>query len=218
MGITSENVAEKYGITRQRQDEFANRSQAKATAARDQGHLSYEIVPTTVQWTDTKGDGSTKERTITADEGIRSQTTMESLGKLKPAFSETGTSTAGNSSQISDGASALTLCRRDVAERLGLKPIGRFIGTAVAGVPPNIMGIGPAFALPALLKKHDITVDDVDLFELNEGQLVPCLLMISILNSFFFSTAFASQALATMDVCKVPEEKVNPKGGAIAIG
>lgn len=170
MGLTSELVAEQYGIPRSRQDEFANKSQAKATAARDNGHLDAEIVPISVQWVDTKGDGSTKTRKITQDEGIRPQTTLESLQKLKPAFKDDGSSTAGNSSQISDGASAITLVRRSVAEELGLKPMGRFIGTSVVGLPPNVMGMGPAFAIPALFKKHDISVADVDLFELNEGR------------------------------------------------
>jgi len=198
MGLTSENVAAEYNVSRERQDKFAAASQAKATKATKEGLYDEEIVPTTVQWIDDKGDGLRKEKTIKADEGIRPQSTFESLQKLKPAFKEDGTSTAGNSSQISDGASAVTLVRRSVAEKLGLKPIGRFIGTSVVGVPPRIMGVGPAFAVPHLLNKYGLSVDEIDLFELNE--------------------AFASQALMTMDTLKIPEEKVNPKGGAIAIG
>lgn len=203
MGFTSENVAAEYNIPRSRQDEFAARSHQKAHAAQQAGYFDAEIVPIDVRYVDQPIEGSdepapTSTRHVTKDEGIRPTATKESMGKLKPAFKEDGASTAGNSSQISDGASAVTLARRDVAERLGLKPIGRFVGTSVVGVPPRIMGVGPAFAVPALLKKYGLSVGDIDLWELNE--------------------AFASQALMTIDHLQLDEAKVNPKGGAIALG
>lgn len=177
MGFTSENVAAEYNIPRARQDEFAARSHQKAHAAQQAGHFDAEIVPIDVRYVDQPIEGSdepapTSTRHVTKDEGIRPTATKESMGKLKPAFKEDGASTAGNSSQISDGASAVTLARRDVAERLGLKPIGRFVGTSVVGVPPRIMGVGPAFAVPALLKKYGLSIGDIDVWELNEGALV----------------------------------------------
>lgn len=202
MGMTSENVAKKYGITREEQDAFACESHAKAKAAQDAGFLAEEIVPIKVRAV-TPADGETAEvvdeKVIEKDEGIRPQTTLQSLAKLKPAFiPETGTGTAGNSSQISDGASAVTLMRRDVADRLGLKPLAKWAGSVVVGVPPNIMGVGPAFAVPKLFQRFGITKDDVDIFELNE--------------------AFASQSLMTIRHLGLDEKKVNPKGGAIALG
>ncbi|GAA5951778.1 hypothetical protein JCM3765_003116 [Sporobolomyces pararoseus] len=201
MGTTSEAVAEKYNIPRQRQDEFAVKSHAKAKKAQDEGFLASEIVPIKVRKvTPAEGDKAevTEEVTLSKDEGIRPQTTMESLAKLKTVFKENGTGTAGNSSQISDGASALTLVRRDVAEKLGLKPIARWVGSAVVGVPPIIMGVGPAYATPKLLERFGLTTKDIDIWELNE--------------------AFASQSLMVMDTLKLDESKVNPKGGAIALG
>ncbi|GAA5848174.1 hypothetical protein JCM8547_004433 [Rhodosporidiobolus lusitaniae] len=201
MGITSETVAEKYGITREDQDAFAVQSHAKAKAAQDAGYLAEEIVPIKARKV-TPADGDktevVEEVLISKDEGIRPQTTMESLAKLKPCFKEGGTGTAGNSSQISDGASALTLCRRDVAEKLGLKVLAKWAGSAVVGVPPIIMGVGPAYATPKLLGQLGITKDDVDIFELNE--------------------AFASQSLMTVRHLGLDEKKINPKGGAIALG
>lgn len=194
MGSTSEAVAEKYNIPRERQDEFAVQSHQKAKAAQDDGRLAEEIVPIKVRKvTPAEGDKPeiTEEVVISKDEGIRPQTTMESLAKLKTVFKENGTGTAGNSSQISDGASAVTLCRRDVAEKLGLKIMAKWVGSSVVGVPPIIMGeslpglalvlhfpnaggahagVGPAYAVPPLLERYGITKDDVDLFELNEGE------------------------------------------------
>ncbi|GAA5877733.1 hypothetical protein JCM1840_003342 [Sporobolomyces johnsonii] len=201
MGTTSEAVAEKYNISRERQDEFAVQSHAKAKKAQDAGLLAEEIVPMKVRKvTPAEGDKPeiVEEVVIEKDEGIRPQTTMESLAKLKTVFKENGTGTAGNSSQISDGASAMTLVRRDVAEKLGLKPIAKWVGSAVVGVPPIIMGVGPAYAVPKLFQRFGITKDDVDIFELNE--------------------AFASQSLMVIDTLGLDVSKVNPKGGAIALG
>ncbi|GAA5823241.1 hypothetical protein JCM10212_003601 [Sporobolomyces blumeae] len=201
MGTTSEAVAEKWSIPRDRQDEFAVKSHAKAKKAQDAGLFEQEIVPIKVRKvTPAEGDQPEKveEVVLSKDEGIRPQTTMESLAKLKTVFKENGTGTAGNSSQISDGASALTLVRRDVAEKLGLRPIAKWVGSAVVGVPPIIMGVGPAYATPKLLERFGLETRDVDLWELNE--------------------AFASQSLMVMDTLKLDEAKVNPKGGAIALG
>lgn len=144
MGITSEAVAAKYDISRERQDEFAARSQNKAENAQTTGKLASEIVPITVRYVNTE-TGEESQREVKDDEGIRKGITAQGLAKLKPAFGEGGRSTAANSSQISDGASAVTLARRDVAERLGLKPIGRFVGTTVKGCPPKLMGAERVF-------------------------------------------------------------------------
>lgn len=154
MGTTSEAVAEKYGITREDQDAFACASHAKAKAAQDAGYLAEEIAPIKVRKvTPAEGDKAevVEEVVLSKDEGIRPQTTLESLAKLKPCFKENGTGTAGNSSQISDGASAVTLVRRDVAEKLGLQILAKWVGSAVVGVPPIIMGVGPAYACPSSL-------------------------------------------------------------------
>ncbi|KNE59470.1 acetyl-CoA C-acetyltransferase [Allomyces macrogynus ATCC 38327] len=191
MGITSENVAEHWKIPRAKQDALAAASHAKAHAAQQQGLFNEEIVPVTI----TQGD---KEVTITKDDGVRAGTTVEQLAKLKPAFKENGSTTAGNASQVSDGAAAVLLMRRSVAEKLRLPVLGKFVNFAAVGVPPKVMGIGPAFAIPAALKKAGITVNDVDIFEINE--------------------AFASQAVMSIEHLKIPFEKVNPKGGAIALG
>ncbi|BGP13741.1 hypothetical protein JCM10213_006429 [Rhodosporidiobolus nylandii] len=201
MGTTSEAVAEKYGITRQEQDAFAVESHKKAKAAQDAGYLAEEIVPMKVRKVTPAEDDKAEiveEVLLSKDEGIRPQTTMESLAKLKTVFKEDGTGTAGNSSQISDGASALTLCRRDVAEKLGLKILAKWAGSAVIGVPPIIMGVGPAYAVPKLFSQYGLTKEDVDIFELNE--------------------AFASQSLMTIRHLGLDEKKINPKGGAIALG
>lgn len=164
MGITSENVAEKYGVSRKVQDEFAAKSFQKAAAAQKAGKFKDEIVPVTVKFIDPKTEEE-KEITITEDEGIRDGVTAESLGKLKPAFSKTGSTTAGNASQVSDGAAAVVLARRSVAKKLGMPILGRFVAAAVVGVEPKLMGIGPAFAIPAVLKKTGLSVGEVDLFE-----------------------------------------------------
>lgn len=196
MGITSENVAEMYKVTRQQQDEYAAESQRRAAAAQQDGRLAQEIEPIEVRWTDEAGNETSK--LVEHDEGVRANTTVESLGKLKPAFKEDGTSTAGNSSQVSDGAVALTMARRDVAERAGMQILGKWVGSATMGVKPDIMGVGPAFATPKLLNRLNIAPADIDLWEINE--------------------AFASQVIMTMRHLNIDHANVNVKGGAIALG
>ncbi|XP_010833811.1 PREDICTED: 3-ketoacyl-CoA thiolase, peroxisomal [Bison bison bison] len=196
MGITSENVAEQFGISREKQDTFALASQQKAARAQRQGCFQAEIVPVTTTVRDDKG--TEQSITVAQDEGIRPNTTMEGLAKLKPAFKDGGSTTAGNSSQVSDGAAAILLARRSKAEELGLPILGVLRSYAVVGVPPDIMGIGPAYAIPVALQKAGLTVDDVDIFEINE--------------------AFASQAVFCVEKLKLPLEKVNPLGGAVALG
>jgi len=190
MGETSENVATQFGITREEQDKMAFESQAKAAKAQKEGKFDSEIVPVTVNV-----DG--KSVTVSKDEGIRA-TTMEALKKLKPAFRENGTTTAGNSSQVSDGAAAVLLMRRSVAKKLGLTPLAIFRSFAVVGVPPSVMGIGPAVAIPEALKKAGLKVEDINVYEINE--------------------AFASQATYCIKKLGIPMDRVNPNGGAIALG
>uniref|UniRef100_A0A8C8X494 Acetyl-CoA acyltransferase 1 n=1 Tax=Panthera leo TaxID=9689 RepID=A0A8C8X494_PANLE len=196
MGITSENVAERFGISREKQDTFALASQQKAARAQSKGCFRAEIVPVTTTVRDDKG--TERSITVAQDEGIRPNTTMEGLAKLKPAFKKGGSTTAGNSSQVSDGAAALLLARRSKAEELGLPILGVLRSYAVVGVPPDIMGIGPACAIPVALQKAGLTVNDVDIFEINE--------------------AFASQAVYCVEKLGLPPEKVNPLGGAVALG
>ena len=196
MGITSENVSSRYNVSREDQDAFAARSHQKAAHARESGLFDAEIVPTPTR--QIAEDGTVSQVTISADDGIRPTATAESLAKLKPAFSPTGASTAGNSSQVSDGAAAALMMRRSTAEALGLQPIAKFVATAVAGVKPDEMGIGPALAIPRLLEMTGVQSNEVGIWELNE--------------------AFASQALYCMRELGLPEERVNPKGGAIALG
>jgi len=191
MGITSENVAKIYKIDRAKQDAFAASSYAKALKAQASGLFKDEIVPVEV----TKPDGT--KVIVDKDDGVRA-TTLENLQKLRPAFTPDGSSTAGNSSQVSDGAAAVLLTRRSVADKLKLPVMGKVVSYAVAGVPPKVMGIGPAFAIPKALEKAAITVNDVDIFEINE--------------------AFASQAVYSVEVLGIDVNKVNPKGGAIAMG
>ncbi|XP_004854312.1 3-ketoacyl-CoA thiolase B, peroxisomal isoform X1 [Heterocephalus glaber] len=197
MGITSEKVAERFGISREKQDTFALASQQKAARARSRGCFRDEIVSvTTTILDDTKG---TKKRiTVSQDEGIRPDTTMEGLSKLKPAFKNGGSTTAGNASQVSDGAAAIPLAQRSKAEELGLPILGVLRSYAVVGVPPDIRGIGPAYAIPVALQKSGLTVNDVDIFEINE--------------------AFASQAVYCVEKLGIPPEKLNPLGGAVALG
>jgi len=195
MGQTSENVAERYGVTREVQDRFALESQQKALKAQKEGKFDAEIVPVVTQVIG--ADGETKTITVTKDEGIR-PTTYEALVKLKPAFKEGGSTTAGNSSQTSDGAAAVLLMKRSIAKKLGLKVLGTFRGFATIGVPPSFMGIGPAFAIPKLLEQTGLKINDVDIYEINE--------------------AFASQAVYCVEKLGIPKEKVNPNGGAIALG
>ncbi|TKC49502.1 3-ketoacyl-CoA thiolase, peroxisomal isoform X2 [Monodon monoceros] len=195
-GITSENVAERFGISREKQDTFALASQQKAARAQSKGCFQAEIVPVTTTVRDDKG--TERSVTVAHDEGIRPDTTLEGLAKLKPAFKKGGSTTAGNSSQVSDGAAAILLARRSKAEELGLPILGVLRSYAVVGVPPDIMGIGPAYAIPVALQKAGLTVEDVDIFEINE--------------------AFASQVVYCVEKLQLPPEKVNPLGGAVALG
>ena len=191
MGMTSDTVAKEFNVSREKQDQFAALSHANALKAQKQGWFKDEIVPANVLV-----DGN--PTVIDQDDGIRPGTTPEKLAKLRAAFGEGGTTTAGNASQVSDGASAVLLMRRSIAKKLGLKPLAKWVSSAVVGVPPHIMGVGPAYAIPAALKKAGASVQDVDLFEINE--------------------AFASQSIYCVEKLKIPIEKVNPKGGAIALG
>lgn len=196
---TAEIVAQKYGISKERQDEYGLLSQNRTAAAADAGHYNAEIVPMTT--TKAVMDKETKqvsyhEVTLSSDEGIRA-TTAESLAGLRTVI-DGGCITAGNASQLSDGASASVLMEEKLAEQRGLTPLGRYMGIAVAGCEPNEMGIGPVYAVPKLLKQHGLTVDDIGLFELNE--------------------AFAVQVLYCADTLKIPMEKLNVSGGAISIG
>jgi acetyl-CoA acyltransferase 1 len=197
MGITSENVAADYSISRDAQDKFAAHSFQKAAAAQAAGKFKDEIVPVRVKWTDPKTEAESV-KVIDADDGVRAGVTAESLAKLKPAFTATGSTHAGNASQVSDGAAAVVLARRSVARRLGLPIIGKYVTSAVVGVPPRIMGVGPAYAIPKVLEKAGLTKDDVDFYEINE--------------------AFASQAIFSVQHLNIPFEKVNLNGGAIALG
>jgi len=196
MGLTSENVAAAYGISRETQDAMAAESHRRAVEAQKTGKFDSEIVPVQAKVKDAKGNIS--EVLVKHDEGPRAGTTVQSLGSLKPAFKAGGSTTAGNASQVSDGAAVVLLARRSSAEKLGLPILGRMRSFAVVGVDPKLMGIGPAFAIPEALKKANLSVDDVDIFEINE--------------------AFASQATMSVEHLKIPMEKVNPKGGAIALG
>jgi len=199
MGLTAENVARQYQISREDQDAFSYRSHLRAIAAIDSGKFKAEIVPLEVQFVVAE-NGTVRRQTVIfdTDEGPRRDTTLDKLAALKPVFHATGTVTAGNSSQTSDGAAAVVLMERKRAEALGLKPLARFVSFAVAGVPPEIMGIGPIAAVPKALKLAGLKLDDIDLIELNE--------------------AFASQALAVIRELGMDEEKVNVNGGAIALG
>ncbi|PFH53249.1 hypothetical protein AMATHDRAFT_54944 [Amanita thiersii Skay4041] len=197
MGITSENVAKDYGITREVQDKFAVASFQKAAAAHKAGKFKDEILPIKTKIVDPKTEKEV-EIMVDCDDGIREGVTYESLAKLKPSFSKEGTTHAGNASQVSDGAAAVLLTRRSVAQRLRLPIVGKFVTAATIGVPPRVMGIGPAFAIPRVLERTGLSKDDIDFFEINE--------------------AFASQAVYSVETLKIPYEKVNVHGGAIAIG
>lgn len=160
MGITSENVAKQYKISRDVQDKFAAESQNKAHAAQQAGKFKSEIV--VVKYTDDDGN----ERTVDADDGIRANVTAEALAKLKPAFAKDGSTHAGNASQVSDGAAAVLLARRSVAKKLGLPILGKFVTAAVVGVPPNVMGIGPAYAIPRVLELTGLSKEDIEIYEM----------------------------------------------------
>ncbi|WP_257349519.1 acetyl-CoA C-acetyltransferase [Pseudalkalibacillus decolorationis] len=200
MGYTAEEVANRFGITREDQDAFAVRSHQKAAKAIAEGNFKDEIVPVDVplRWVDEKNKLQEKLVTLTTDEGVRAETSVEVLGKLRPAFSPKGTVTAGNSSQMSDGAATVLVMNREKAEAEGLKPLLKFHSFAVAGVAPEIMGVGPVEAIPKALKLAGIELSDVGLFELNE--------------------AFASQSLQVIRQLGLDEERVNVNGGAIALG
>jgi acetyl-CoA acyltransferase len=201
MGLTAENVARKYAVSRQDADAFSYRSHQKALAAQKAGRFSDDgIVPLQVDFVDANGSSETTRQRITfdTDEGPRADTTLEALAKLRPVFHAKGTVTAGNSSQTSDGAAAVMVMSRRRAEELGLKPLARFVAFAVGGVPPEIMGMGPVVAVPKALKLAGLTLDQIDLIELNE--------------------AFAAQALAVMRELGMNEERVNVNGGAVALG
>ncbi|KAK1886736.1 3-ketoacyl-CoA thiolase peroxisomal [Dissostichus eleginoides] len=195
-GVTSENVAEKFGVSREKQDAFALSSQQKAARAQSSGVFEQEIVPVSTRIIDE--DGTERELTVAKDDGIRAGTTLSGLNKLRAAFKPDGSTTAGNSSQVSDGAAAVLIGRRSAVEALGLPVLGVLRASAVVGVPPDLMGIGPAYAIPAALKQAGLTVADIDVFEINE--------------------AFASQAVYCVEHLGIPLEKVNPNGGAIALG
>lgn len=202
MGNTAEVVARRYQVTRESQDAYALQSQQRYAAAVDAGYISEEIVPMTVPWRKVvdKASGATEviEGTVDRDECNRPNTTIEGLSGLGPAFEEGGSVTAGNSSQLSDGASMSLLMSEQRAEQLGLEPLGYFRGFAVAGCEPDEMGIGPVFAIPRLLEKKGLSLADVDLVELNE--------------------AFASQCLYCRDRLGIDNEIYNVNGGSIAIG
>ncbi|KAL5605997.1 hypothetical protein BROUX41_006210 [Berkeleyomyces rouxiae] len=212
MGLTSENVAARYGVDRAAQDALALESHRRAAAARAAGHFAREIVPVTTRFkplppkTGTASPEDLAERTVTAeaDDGVRAQTTPESLAKLKPAFKADGTSTAGNSSQISDGAAALLLMRRSTATQLGLGGaiLGKFGGAVCVGCAPDEMGVGPVHAVPALLQRLQLAKEDVDRWEINEA--------------FASQAVYSIQALGLEDA--YAQGKVNPDGGAIALG
>ena len=202
MGETAEVVAERYGISREDQDAYGLRSQQRYAAALEKGLLDDEIVPMDAVWAKKNketGEVEMVEMTVDKDECNRPNTTLEGLAKLAPAFKpEGGTVTAGNASQLSDGASATVLMSSDRAKELGVEPMGVFRGFAVAGCRPEEMGIGPVFAVPKLLKRHGLTIDDIDIVELNE--------------------AFASQTLYCARELGFEDERLNPNGGSIAIG
>lgn len=200
MGHTAENVASRYGVTREDQDRFSMRSHQKAAAAIQAGKFKDEIVPvkTKQKGIDKQGKYWEREVIFDTDEGVRPETTMEGLAKLKPAFSANGTVTAGNSSQMSDGAAAALIMSREKADELGLKPLAAFKGFALGGVEPDVMGVGPVVAIPKLLKMTGLSKEDIDLFEINE--------------------AFASQCYEVVRQLELDEDKVNVNGGAIALG
>ncbi|GLC34123.1 3-ketoacyl-CoA thiolase 2, peroxisomal [Pleodorina starrii] len=197
MGVTSENVAAKFGVDRKTQDEFAVRSHRKAAAAKAAGKFKDEIVPVSTKVKDPK-TGVETPVVVTEDDGVRGSTTVESLGSLKAVFKKNGTTTAGNSSQVTDGAAAVLMMTRAEARRRGLPILAIFRSFAAVGVDPSIMGIGPAVAIPEAVARAGLTLDDIDVYEINE--------------------AFASQASYSVAKLGIDESKVNPNGGAIALG
>ena len=202
MGMTAENVAERCHVTREQQDEWAAISQNRAVQARDSGHFDAEIVPVTVAaHTDTDKEGNpidVPETVVSRDDGPRPGTTMEVLGQLRPAFKPDGTVTAGNACPLNDGAAAVLVMSEEKAASLGLTPMARIVGSTVAAIRPEIMGLGPIPAIRALLDQTQMTIDEVDIVEINE--------------------AFAAQIVPCRDELRIPEDKLNPFGGAIALG
>ncbi len=200
MGLATENVARKYEVTREQQDEFALRSHSRAAAALDADKFRDEVVPLHVvlEELDEKGKKQRREVVFDKDEGVRRDSSAEGLAKLRPAFHVKGTITAGNASQMSDGAAAAIVMSDSRARELGAKPMARFIAYATAGCPPEEMGIGPVFAIPKALKLAGLTLNDIDVIELNE--------------------AFAAQSIAVIKTLGLDPDKVNVNGGAIALG
>jgi acetyl-CoA acyltransferase len=200
MGLTAENVAVQYKVSREDQDAFAFRSHQRAAAAVNSGKFDPELIPIDVELKELGSDGKPvlKKFTVKRDEGPRADTSLEALAKLKPAFKEGGTVTAGNSSQVSDGAAGVVIMSSEKAQVLGLSPLARFVDFAVGGVPPEVMGIGPVVAIPKALKLAGLSLKDIDLIELNE--------------------AFGAQSVAVARELSLDMEKVNVNGGAIALG
>ncbi len=200
MGLTAERVAQEWQVSREDQDRFAYESHQKAAAAQDAGKFKEEIVPVQIEEVVIGEDGKPQPVTylLDADEHLRRDTTLEALAKLKPAFMQGGTVTAGNSSPLSDGAAGVIVMERGMAERLGLQPLARFVGFAVSGVRPEVMGVGPIKAVPKVLARTGLLLDQIDLIELNE--------------------AFAAQALAVIRTLEMDMARVNVNGGAIALG
>ena len=201
MGITAENVAKRWEVTREQQDEFAAESHRRAVAAQQRGDFKAEISPVEITIRQANLETSeliAKKRLISQDEGPRADTSYEVISRLRPVFALKGTVTAGNSSQTSDGAGIALLASEEALKHYDLQPMGRLLSYAVAGVPPEIMGIGPINAIPLALKRAGLTLEQLDWIELNE--------------------AFAAQALAVIKNLDLPKDKVNPLGGAIAFG
>jgi acetyl-CoA acyltransferase len=202
MGLTAENLAKKYGITREQSDEFSYQSHQKALAAIAMGNFKDEIVPFEVEFTSVDSSNGNRPKTtkmkFDTDEGPRADTSLEALAKLKPAFHAHGTVTAGNSSQMSDGAAAAVVMSAERARTLGVTPLARFVSFATAGCPPEEMGVGPVYAIPKALKLARLKLDQIDVIELNE--------------------AFAAQSLSVIKLAGLDPARVNPNGGAIALG
>jgi acetyl-CoA acyltransferase len=196
MGATAENIASRYSVSREDADKFAYESQRRAATAREQGKFKEEIIPVTTTVYDE--DGKAHPVTVSVDTILRPDTTLEGLAKLRPAFNQKGVVTAGNASPLTDGAAAAVVMSEEKAQQLGVRPLGYFLDYQVAGVPPEIMGVGPVPAVKKLLAKNNLKLEDIDVFELNE--------------------AFAAQALHCIRELGIPLDKVNPNGGAIALG
>jgi acetyl-CoA acyltransferase len=200
MGLTAEHVAKKFNISREEQDQFSYESHQKAAAAIKEGKFKAEIVPINVKeiFVDENNKKKTREFVVDTDEGVRPDTTLEALSKLKPVFALGGTVTAGNSSQTSDGAAFVVVMSEKMVNQLNLKPVARMLGYAAAGVDPSIMGIGPVAAVPKALRISGMKLQDIDIIELNE--------------------AFAAQSVAVVKELGIDKTKLNPNGGAIAVG